>query len=639
MILFKLLFRNFLTSAALCFILSSIALYSQNNTKSTKDNDVEIHYLSPDGQRTNSPIINKFSQEKQTLLNRLMEARSNGNSNVARSLQKKLDELSGSTDMTLSNDPSITGVIDSTGGQQNVSSHFDGTGFNSSIITTGNILSIATQTSSRSTAIFAAVTEDVFASGDICRVYVSYDGGVSWVLKYTFNGFASTVSIRSNELDIEPIISGADTILYVGFGYNMNNRSQAYFMRVNIKNGTSMNGAWNFWGSQHPCECVNIYNPKITSDNSRYTTDTYVYFTVSRDSAYVIGRMNTQQMAVNTSPFTGNILTNRYRYNCGGFVCAVSTFPDYAWQDICYYNNGIADRLYTIFNLGTGQIFLYWSDDYGVSPTSGLAIYESSYNLDQIQVQSCGGISNQQIAIAYRREYTLNGNDWDFRCLFSINGGTDTGSFLKSYVDFTAAQTKFVSMQSIARSNGRYVFSWADSVNGINGTHKFRQTNNSGVSFTSEPVLSSPVGVGVLLNGGTHAGYRAGGSNDSSFTIWSGSDGGNAFCSNNIFSTIGIQQTGSEIPAHFSLGRNYPNPFNPTTEFKISIPRSAHIKLVVYDILGKEIEILTDRVMNPGSYNVKWDASKFSSGIYFYRMTAESNGIEYSNTMKMVLVK
>ncbi|MBL8017840.1 MAG: hypothetical protein JNK43_11255, partial [Ignavibacteria bacterium] len=472
-------------------LLFSFSVHSQDKNKVHPESNVKYSYLTPDGKPTNiKPEAPKFTPEKEKLLKQLMKERLAENTQRAREIQKMLDDIDGSLPMSLSNDPVLTGVIDSTGGPQ-IPQQLSGEGdFNNSMIASGNILAIATQTSSKSTALFAAVTEDVFGAGDICKVYVSYDGGRNWILKYTYNGFASNVNIRANELDIEPIINGADTILYVGFGYDMNNQSRAYFMRVNIVNGTSVGGATNVSVS------VNIYNPKITSDNSRYGMDTYVYVTVSKDSVELNRWRATPIMAVNTAPFSGNSFTNRDQGSCGGFICIYTTTQAYLYQDICFYNNGINDRIYLVCNNGIfPYVLCFWSNDYGVSTSGSLNITEDQ-KIDQLQLQSCGGTSNQNIAIAYRKQYN-NGTDWDFRGQFSISGGTTLNSFTSSWIDYTTYKTRFVSMQSIALSQGRYVFSWADSINGINGTHKFSQTNDAGNSFTT-PIVSSPSGTGAL---------------------------------------------------------------------------------------------------------------------------------------------
>jgi len=85
----------------------------------------------------------------------------------------------------------------------------------------------------------------------------------------------------------------------------------------------------------------------------------------------------------------------------------------------------------------------------------------------------------------------------------------------------------------------------------------------------------------------------------------------------------------------FNLSQNYPNPFNPSTKIKFTIPEQTNVKLVIYDITGKEIETLINKEMRPGSYEVNFNGKDLSSGIYFYRLTA---GSKYK-TGKMLLIK
>lgn len=89
------------------------------------------------------------------------------------------------------------------------------------------------------------------------------------------------------------------------------------------------------------------------------------------------------------------------------------------------------------------------------------------------------------------------------------------------------------------------------------------------------------------------------------------------------------------IPDAFVLQQNYPNPFNPSTTIKYSIPTSEFVTLKVYDILGNEIATLVDEEKPAGSYEVNFQASNLSSGIYFYALQAGS----YTQTKKMILMK
>jgi len=100
-------------------------------------------------------------------------------------------------------------------------------------------------------------------------------------------------------------------------------------------------------------------------------------------------------------------------------------------------------------------------------------------------------------------------------------------------------------------------------------------------------------------------------------------------------SPIGIKQSTEEIPKTFLLYQNYPNPFNPVTMINYELPIGNYVKLTVTDILGREIGILVNENQRAGKYEVTWDASKFTSGVYFCRIETK----EYISTKKMVLLK
>ena len=100
-------------------------------------------------------------------------------------------------------------------------------------------------------------------------------------------------------------------------------------------------------------------------------------------------------------------------------------------------------------------------------------------------------------------------------------------------------------------------------------------------------------------------------------------------------SMTGIQQISSEVPDEYKLFQNYPNPFNPVTNIKFDIPRSSHVKLIIYDALGREVTTLVNEKLTAGSYETSWDGSSFPSGVYFYKLETDN----FTNTRKMVLIK
>ena len=84
---------------------------------------------------------------------------------------------------------------------------------------------------------------------------------------------------------------------------------------------------------------------------------------------------------------------------------------------------------------------------------------------------------------------------------------------------------------------------------------------------------------------------------------------------------LDVSQSETLIPNQFQLLQNYPNPFNGSTTFTYRLPNSGKVVVSVYDLLGKKIETLVDRYQNSGTYQVVWDATKYPSGVYIYRLT------------------
>jgi photosystem II stability/assembly factor-like uncharacterized protein len=97
----------------------------------------------------------------------------------------------------------------------------------------------------------------------------------------------------------------------------------------------------------------------------------------------------------------------------------------------------------------------------------------------------------------------------------------------------------------------------------------------------------------------------------------------------------GIQNKNTEVPGEFKLYQNYPNPFNPTTKIRFDIPLKSDIKIIVYDLRGRKIFSLLNDKLEAGSYEITWDASNYSSGIYFYQLISNN----FSITKKLILIK
>jgi hypothetical protein len=102
----------------------------------------------------------------------------------------------------------------------------------------------------------------------------------------------------------------------------------------------------------------------------------------------------------------------------------------------------------------------------------------------------------------------------------------------------------------------------------------------------------------------------------------------------NLVVVTGIMRE-NEIPKEFSLAQNYPNPFNPSTTIRFALPKSSHVALKVYSLLGEVVITLVNEERPAGTYEVSWDANGTSSGIYFYRLTTDN----FVENKKLLLVK
>ena len=98
---------------------------------------------------------------------------------------------------------------------------------------------------------------------------------------------------------------------------------------------------------------------------------------------------------------------------------------------------------------------------------------------------------------------------------------------------------------------------------------------------------------------------------------------------------VGIYSNSETVPESYSLGQNYPNPFNPVTSIIYNLKNSGNVDLTIYDALGRKVETLVNQYQQAGSYRFVFDASRLSSGVYFYSL--KSNG--FSDVKRMVLLK
>jgi len=102
-----------------------------------------------------------------------------------------------------------------------------------------------------------------------------------------------------------------------------------------------------------------------------------------------------------------------------------------------------------------------------------------------------------------------------------------------------------------------------------------------------------------------------------------------------VVATVTSSGSDAKLPTTYSLGQNFPNPFNPSTTIRFALPRLSHVSLRIYNPLGQEVATLADGEMNAGYHELRFDATALASGVYLYRLQTE----EFVETRKLVLVK
>jgi len=116
--------------------------------------------------------------------------------------------------------------------------------------------------------------------------------------------------------------------------------------------------------------------------------------------------------------------------------------------------------------------------------------------------------------------------------------------------------------------------------------------------------------------------------------LWAVGDSGLVMHHKGIISSI-EENVDLENPEDFSLSQNYPNPFNSVTTIKFDLPEAVDVKLTIYNVLGQEVERLIDNQVEAGSHLIKWDGSRFVSGVYICKLEAG----DFTKAMKVILVK
>jgi uncharacterized delta-60 repeat protein len=440
-------------------------------------------------------------------------------------------------------------------------------------------------------------------SGNIYVTGFSWAGGLKEdyaTIKYNSNGVQQWVQRYDGPGSFydEPISMAVDNLgnVYVtGFSYGSGTNNDFATIKYNT-NGVIQwiqryNGSENSDDHAYSIALDNSHNVYVTGqingNNSNYQTIKYNSNGAFQWSQEYNGPRDSIDIATSvTVDNTGDIYVT-------GYSTGINSLFDYA--TIKYNSNGIQQWVQR-YN-GTGN-----SDDMAnsIDTDNSNNIYVtggstgSGNNMDMVTIKY-----NSSGAQQWLQRFNGSSNNYDFAVTVKLD------LFGNVYITGSSYETQYSDYTTIKyNSTGSQL--WMKNYNGPG--------NN--IDNANDLFIDSAANVYVT-------GKSVGSNSNSDFATIKYSQ------------TIGISQVSTEIPSTFSLSQNYPNPFNPVTNIEFNIPKASIVRISVYDLQGREIETLVYQNLNAGSYKVDWDASKYSSGIYYYKITAGS----FIETKKMVLVK
>jgi len=163
----------------------------------------------------------------------------------------------------------------------------------------------------------------------------------------------------------------------------------------------------------------------------------------------------------------------------------------------------------------------------------------------------------------------------------------------------------------------------------VSGNYAYVADDNAGLRIIDITNPSNPIECGYLDTGGSARGVSVDGINS---YVADGSDG-LYIIRNDLL--VGLENNSVSNNQDFSLDQNFPNPFNPKTTINYSLQKRCNVKIVVFDLTGRELKTLVNKIQNAGKYSVSFNASELASGIYIYRLKSGP----FVQNRKMILVR
>ncbi|NOS85787.1 MAG: T9SS type A sorting domain-containing protein [Ignavibacteria bacterium] len=445
---------------------------------------------------------------------------------------------------------------------------------------------------------------------DSLVVYKSTDQGLTWVRINRINpggtnkwhSFDMFITDSANVFRIGIAASRTPTSSsWIGELYWMSMRDDGSGFRAQVVLATPPN--------------FGFVNPSITSDGWDYSAgSTYWYIAYQRVDAAGLGSQCLAAMTTNWGyAFQHDTVRNTFNdfhldieYNAVGTDSIYVVFtnditasdPNLRIMRISLGNFGSATG-WTQFNVATalpdfdGELAVNRNDG-----TMGLVYTVGNSNLDVVA------------------RYTDGSTYWGT----VVNVSATAGNESRARIDNVERQGAFRIIFVSAGTKDTVIYTSGFTIPALSGRTIVNASTTSNASTSTSPDI---------------AGFRTGPGAFGAGAIFSLVGPTDIYYDGSNITPTGINQNGNEIPASFNLSQNYPNPFNPTTNINFAIPVNGFVKLVVFDMLGREVATIINNEMTAGSYVADFNAASLASGIYFYKLTSG----DFTSTKKMILVK
>ncbi len=427
---------------------------------------------------------------------------------------------------------------------------------------------------------------------DYVTIKYSSAGNILWTARYNGSGNDDDIS---SAIKVTP----AGNVYITGSSVG-NGSSEDY---VTIKYNTSGAQQWVSVYNNDVVNDIDIAN-SITIDNSENVYVSGFSYGNSKNEDYATVKYNSSGAEQWVSRFNGasdsfDISEGIAVDNSGNVYVTGYSYDSLSSEDYLTikYNSSGTEQWISRFN-GTGNSFDITS---GIAVDNSGNVFVTGYSYDNSTFEDYATVKyNSDGVQQWVSEYNGEGSDFDIAVALKLDGSGNVYVTGYSFGNGTAEDYATV------KYNSDGILQWTEIYNG--------SQDGSDVAMALFVDLSGNV-------------YTSGYSYNSATAF--------DFVTIKYSPTVGISNVSLSAPDKFELQQNYPNPFNPSTSINYNLPSDNFVTLKIYDINGKEAATLVNGRQSRGSYSAKWNASGFSSGIYFYKLETG----KFAETKRMMLIK